>query len=394
MVDKIFVKPDEVRGLGNIVSPSKTLEDFSAYGCSLSFEDDEYTMTYESNERVWVDTGSGSYNYGEAVDLSAHINTRVAGLTMQFFDGETLIGEATTDNNGEALTWITTLSAGVHIITAKCKGITSSNSARVTILLEYDGFEIIETSNKTILSAYDDDVAVFHVQLTLDGEPVAKQGVSVNWYKDNVLVSTKSTMSSGWCEFGYDAVGAGDITFRADVNVNGRLVSKIFSIIDGIYYNPTEVSRSTTNGSTIYDNDMSVALPTNCEISFDIWSNNSASSGEHRFFLLPKSQYSSGTTQPQYGLYIDQLGTSKGNIGKRQGNSSIGIFTGFTLATNTYHTVKLVKTGTSIQFYCDDDLKATESESWIDNYSDYTFSMMRWSTSGTSKLKNVLIKPL
>ena len=170
--------------------------------------------------------------------------------------------------------------------------------------------------------------------------------------------------------------------------------SEIFVVEDCIYWNETEVTRSTTNGSTIYDNGMSVALPVNCEICFDTWSNNSASSGEHRFFLLPKSQYSSGTTQPQYGLYVDQLGTGKGNIGKRQNNSSVGILMGFTLATNTYHTWKFVKTGTSIEFYCDDELKTTESESWIDDYTDYCFSMMRWTTGGTSRLRNVKIKPL
>ena len=171
--------------------------------------------------------------------------------------------------------------------------------------------------------------------------------------------------------------------------------SETYTIEDCNYYNSAEVTRSTTNGSTIYDNNLEIALPSNCEITLEAWSNNSANdSGEHRFFMLPKSQYSSGTTQPQYGLYFDLLGQNNAKFGKRQSNSSVNVGSSFSATRSTYHSIKLVKNGTSIAFYFNDDLKATESESWIDNYSDYTFSMMRWGTSGTSRLRNVKIKPL
>ena len=171
--------------------------------------------------------------------------------------------------------------------------------------------------------------------------------------------------------------------------------SETYELEDCTYYNSAEVTRSTTNGSTIYDNNLAIALPSNCEITLEAWSDNSArDSGEHRFFMLPKSQYSSGTTQPQYGLYFDLLGQNNAKFGKRQSNSSVNVGSSFSATRSTYHSIKLVKNGTSIAFYFNDDLKATESESWIDNYSDYTFSMMRWGTSGTSRLRNVKIKPL
>ena len=188
--------------------------------------------------------------------------------------------------------------------------------------------------------------------------------------------------------------------FRIGFNISfmknpWRLSSETYEVEDCSYWNETEVSRTTTMGSTIYDSDMAVALPTNCEITLEAWSNNSATDGgEHRFFMFPKSQYSSGTTQPQYALYFDLLGQNNAKLGKRQSNSSMYVGSTFSATRSTYHSVKLVKTGTSIAFYFNDDLKATESESWIDNYSDYTFSMMRWSTSGTSKLRNVKIKAL
>ena len=170
--------------------------------------------------------------------------------------------------------------------------------------------------------------------------------------------------------------------------------SETYAVEDCLYYNTDEVSRTTTQGSTIYDNNLSQALPTNCEISFDVWSNNSSSGGEHRYFLLPKSQFSSGTTQPTYGLFFDAVAGANCKFGKRDNNSTVNIGSKFSMTMSAEHTVKFVKTGNLIEFYLDDSLKTSSTESWIGNYSDYCFSMIRWSTSGTSKIKNVKFKPL
>ena len=158
------------------------------------------------------------------------------------------------------------------------------------------------------------------------------------------------------------------------------------------YENSAEVSKTNKNSSTIYDNNMSVQLPTNAEITFDVYSTNSTSGSEHRFFLLPKSQYSSGTTQPTEALFIDLLSGSKAQIGKRESNSTSYFVQNIDATSSTYHTVKIVKTGTSIAFYLDNTLLTTQTVSWIDNYSDYCLSMMRWSASGTSSIRNVTIK--
>ena len=139
---------------------------------------------------------------------------------------------------------------------------------------------------------------------------------------------------------------------------------------------------------------MSEALPTNCEISFDIWSNNSNTNGEHRFFILPKSQYSSDTIQPQYGLYVDQVGGNKGRLGQRNNNSTSDFIEKYSLTNSSYHTVKIIKTNDSLEFYIDDTLKTTQVLNWINNYTDYCFSMIRWTSPGTSKIKNIKIKTL
>lgn len=172
------------------------------------------------------------------------------------------------------------------------------------------------------------------------------------------------------------------------------ILQETYVLEDCTYWNDTEVTRTSTNGSTIYNNSMSVALPSNCEICFDIWSNNSNTSGEHRFFLLPKSQYNTGTTQPQYALYIDQVGGNKGRLGQRNNNVSSDFINKYSLTGSSYHTLKIIKTNNSLEFYVDDELKTTQNLDWIGNYSDYCVSMMRWTSVGTSKIKNVKIKPL
>lgn len=240
------------------------------------------------------------------------------------------------------------------------------------------------SANKQVLSYYDNDTTTLIAKL--NGYDIS--GKTVEFFKNNVSIGTSVTDENGVATKVYESVGDGNVSFRVEYD---NSVSNICTIEDCVYYNTSEVTRTTTNGSTIYDNNLSQTLPTNCEISFDFWSNNSNKS-EHRFFLLPKSQFSTGTTQPQYALYVDQLGSNKGYMGKRENNSTIAMLLNFDLNGSTWHTIKWVKNNTSVDFYMDTTLKGNQTLSWIDNYSDWCFSMMRWSSSGTSIMKNVKIK--
>ena len=138
---------------------------------------------------------------------------------------------------------------------------------------------------------------------------------------------------------------------------------------------------------------MSVALPTNCEISYDLWSNNTNNSSEFRYFVLPKAQSSTGTTQPTYALFCDAL-YNQVRFGKRDSNNTYTISNTIPATNSNYHRIKYIRTDTSVEMYVNDNLKHTETINWLDNYSDYCMQMMRWSQSGTSKLRNVKIKPL
>ena len=57
-------------------------------------------------------------------------------------------------------------------------------------------------------------------------------------------------------------------------------------------------------------------------------------------------------------------------------------------------TLKFIRDNDSIKVYIDDVPWKTGNASFLDNYSDWTLSMIRWSATGTSKIKNVKIKSL
>ena len=167
-----------------------------------------------------------------------------------------------------------------------------------------------------------------------------------------------------------------------------RILQSIISVQDCNYYNTNEVSRTSTNGSTIYDNNLSQSLPTNCEISCDVSASVVTSSSERRYFVLPKSQFSTGTSQPSNALFF-QFHNSSITFGKRENGSTIGTDVISNISANTYYNIKFVRENTTIKAYVDDVLISTYTVTFLDEYSDWTLSMTRWNQSGTTTLKNV-----
>ena len=112
MVEKIPVRPESVRGLGNIISPAKTLEDFSVFNSRLSYVDGLYTMEYTFiSVTLTSDKSILSYADGDSATLTATVledSSAVSGETVEFYryvDGtnDVLLGSDVTDSNGEAI---------------------------------------------------------------------------------------------------------------------------------------------------------------------------------------------------------------------------------------------------------------------------------------------------
>lgn len=337
---------------------------------------------------ILTSTLRASYDDTTVVDVD--LSGVLTGATVKFYNGTTLLGTGITDLNGVATYTYTPSQLGnftFHAVFEGTENFTNCNSNNVNVTVINAPTSLVLQADKSILSHYDNDNCVLTATL-YDNNNTPMEGLGVVFKNGDIVLATITTNSSGVAEYTYNSQGVGDVT----ITVECMNLLETYSIQDCSYYNTTEVTRSSTNGSTIYDNSLSQALPNKCEISFDLYSNSSSDTGEHRFFLLPKSQYNSGTTQPTNAIYVDAFKT-KMNIGKRE-SSTIGLYTNLAYGSGSYRNFKIIKDGTDLTFYIDDNLIGTSTISWIGNYSDYCLSMMRWSTSGTSKMKNVKFKPL
>ena len=329
-------------------------------------------------------------SYDDTTVTDVDLSGVLTGATVKFYNGTTLLGTAITDLNGVATYTYTPSQLGnftFHTVFEGTENFTNCNSSNVNITVINAPTSLVLQADKSILSHYDNDNCTLTATL-YDNNNTPMEGLSVVFKNGDIVLDTITTDSGGVATYTYNSQGVGDVTITAECM---NLV-QTYSIEDCNYYNTAEVTRSSTYGSTIYDNNLSQSLPSKCEISFDLYSDSSSDSGEHRFFLLPKSQYNSATTQPTNAIYVDAYKT-KMNIGKRE-SSTIGLYTNLAYMSGSYRNFKIIKDGTDLTFYIDDNLIGTSTISWIGNHSDYCLSMMRWATGGTSKIKNVKFKPL
>ena len=337
---------------------------------------------------ILTSTLRASYDDTTVVDVD--LSGVLTGATVKFYNGTTLLGTSITDLNGIATYTYTPSQLGnftFHTVFEGTENFTNCNSSNVNITVINAPTSLVLQADKSILSHYDNDNCTLTATL-YDNNNTPMEGLGVVFKTGDIVLATITTNNNGVATYTYNSQGVRDVTITAEC----RNLVQTYSIEDCNYYNTAEVTRSSTNGSTIYDNNLSQSLPSKCEISFDLYSDNSKDDGEHRFFLLPKSQYSSGTTQPTNAIYVDALKT-KMNIGKRE-SSTVGLYINLPYGSGSYRNFKIIKDGTDLTFYIDDNLIGTSTISWIGNHSDYCLSMMRWSTRGTSKIKNVKFKPL
>ena len=208
------------------------------------------------------------------------------------------------------------------------------------------------------------------------------------------LIGTATTDANGVATITYTATGAGDVKIQAE---SGNLSSETYKVQDIYFYRGQEYSLTKTSGNVLnqaFDPNVALTLPSNCEISFEIYSTGGTLSNEHRLFIQPNSLYVVGT-QPSKGLFVQNTGPSltNGQFGYRDSTTKT-IGTGFLgFSTNKYHTVKFVRNGTSVTCYFDDDQKGNGTINFLDEYTDWNFYFHLWN-NGTMKIKNIQIKEL
>ena len=201
-------------------------------------------------------------------DMEGYIKTAL----IEIYDGNTLLGSTSTDNNGEYSYTYTTTTAGTMSIVASYDGtdyyedcVSSAVSVVVnSVTPVVDSISL--TADKSILS-YDDRESATLSATVLDQYDDPMENVTVTFYNGSTSMGTATTNSSGVATKSYSSSGAGDVSFTAEV---GSLVSEIFELEDCDYYNANTISTATLLNKSLLNT-------TACTIEFDLTKGGSGS---------------------------------------------------------------------------------------------------------------------
>ena len=243
------------------------------------------------------------------------------------------------------------------------------------------GLELSASSN--IASKYHNDTITVTATVT-DTLDEAVSGANVVFKNGATVLGNSVTNDNGVATYTYTANGDGDVTITAEC----ESLSDTVSIEDCIYWSDSEVSYQSSYNSGDHsiklDDNFTTQLPTNCLISFDGKSNISGS----RLQLSSKANSYSTTSNYGVGFHRDNTNT---NCYYRTTTSNTF---GTPISSDTdYHSFKFIKTGTSVEAFLDNVSQGTETFTWIDQYSDYTWIWWVW-RSGTIYGKNLKIKDM
>ena len=157
-------------------------------------------------DTISLSASPASITIGGSTSLTATVTLEDespgVGRTVEFYDGETLLGSSVTDSNGVASYTYAPAGVGECTLTAQCGGVESSS---VTVTVNKITSTIsLAGSNVT----YPNNVA-------LSGTLSAGSGKSVKIYQDNVLIDTVTTGTGGAYTKTVTGLNAGSYTFKA-----------------------------------------------------------------------------------------------------------------------------------------------------------------------------------
>ena len=138
MVEKIIINPTEVRAYGNIIG-SKGSTDYDTYNSTITQTTEtvngedtvvmeiEYDDTPRSITTLTLVCSVEEECYvGETIILNCSVTDKVAGETISFYNGNTLLGTAGTNVHGVATYRHKMLTAGEYSFKATYNNINSS----------------------------------------------------------------------------------------------------------------------------------------------------------------------------------------------------------------------------------------------------------------------------
>lgn len=349
-------------------------------------------MTLNSPVSGAVMYADGSMNVrGELVDNDSTPHP-VANARVVAKLGNAVVGSYTTNNNGvfSGVLKGESLDIGYNTVdfvfeeTAEYLG-SSQTGLSIRVI---EGESLTLSASPDILSYADSTVANPQVA-TFTAIHSGGAGKTVELYdaSDDSLVATMTDAGNGIYTYDYASQGVGDIEYYAK---SGSLLTKTFVVSDRLLYDTTEYSRTGTGSATsVATNNKTWDNTIDWELTADI----KVTGMGCRIDVVPPAQ------SLNYHLGIGRSAYEQGSpvatyVGKNGGGEVSENHT--TMEHNVYHTVKIVKEGTTVKFYFNGTLLRTDTtyaKDWLGNYDTESVKFTTWRTN-TIYMRNLSVMPL
>ena len=328
-------------------------------------------------------------DYDDETATDVDLSGVLTGATIEFKNGNTVLGSAVTDSDGIAYYTHTFNTGGIYNITASFAGTENFDDCVSTSITVSVAYEMSITADKSILSYNDHEYATITANLSdgttgISGETLSYEILDKN---DNVLDSGSDvTDASGDIIFTYQSTGIGDVQV---IVYYGMFLQETFVLSDRLIYDVTEYSRTGTGSAT--------SVPTNSKT----WNNTGnwvfeadvkVTGNKCRIDIVPPSQ----SLNYHLGMGKQSVGSTVTIYVGKNGGGEYSAVCNESITNNVYYPFKIVKEGTTIKYYWNDVLQHTDTtyaQSWIGNYIEESAKFTTW---GTEKIyiKNISVKAL
>ena len=393
-------------GTGGAFNTSVTGLNAGSYTFKAIYEGDSTHDGCEATKTVTVSkatptisltASSSTVTVGGSVSVSGTLSLG-SGMSVKIYDGTTLLDTITTGTDGAFSKSLSTTVAHTYSVKAVYEGSTNYNSVTSsTVSVEVvdtptpTGSYLELTSNKSILSYYNSESATLTATLfDSNDDPVSGETVSFDIVNSGGTVisniGSDTTDSNGAATVSYSATGAGDLNIKAS---SGIIFSEIYALQDCYI---TKLTEQTFQGSTGTAT-RSIGLDTigdihsmDFELSFKFKSNNPGGA----IAIGASSEWSIDPVKANYRLL---LGSDALKQYYAVRTTSTNESYGSSISSNTYYDCKIVRNGTSVEFYYDGTKIGTKTQSFMSNYSSFSIYGIGWG-SGSVTVKDIKLKPL
>ena len=273
------------------------------------------------------------------------------------------------------------------------KGVTANASDGLTTLANKIlqvgptpiGYNLELTSNKNILSFYDDEHCVLTATL-LDSNGNGVSGEEIVFKANGGLLGTVITGDNGVATVSYNSQGVGDVTITAEC----MNLTKTLSIEDCIIANVNASYTGTSVSDTVYSLGYDEIADLS-SIDFEMeWTFRQTACGCD-VCLGVSSEFSVTPIKSNYRVLLGNSGSGAIRYGYRT-TSTIASTTG-SIGINTDVSMRIVKNGTSFKYYVNDELLGTKTVNFWTNYHMFGVHTVQWNR-GTTTISDLKIKQI